>query len=243
MVCMCDMLDMQMSSSSLSSLAIKKNDGSLANHQGIHDSTQGFQPFIDEFGWAFERQIAFRRLNGWREARKRSRALLKGSHLVELQDQERAAPVLFGNAGVLNVDSKNYTLLQMHWHLPSEHKIDGVSSDAELHLVHRASDGSFSVIAILYQIGDADPIVAKIQSKLAQLVKKVYTSHQLAQIAVGTFNTLTLRRNTRKYYRYIGSLTTPPCSENVIWHVLAKVTSYFHFIKVQRTEYGFYIAG
>ncbi|CAL5387429.1 unnamed protein product [Camellia sinensis] len=131
--------------------------------------------------------------------------------------------VVFGNAGVLILNGKNYSLLQMHWHSPSEHKVNGVTFDVELHLVHMASDGSLAVIAILYKIGDADPIIAKIQSKLAELAKEVFTNQD--QIAVGTYDTWKLRRNTRKYYRYVGSLTTPPCTENVIWHIFGKERS------------------
>ncbi|THG17325.1 hypothetical protein TEA_018304 [Camellia sinensis var. sinensis] len=127
----------------------------------------------------------------------------------------------FGNAGVLILNGKNYILRQMHWHSPSEHKINGVTFDAELHLVHNASDGSFTVIAILYKIGDADPIIAKIQGKLAELGKEVFTDED--QIAVGSYDTWKLRRNTRKYYRYVGSLTTPPCTENVTWHIFGKI--------------------
>ncbi|KAF5952620.1 hypothetical protein HYC85_010564, partial [Camellia sinensis] len=69
----------------------------------------------------------------------------------------------FGNAGVLILNGNNYTLLQMHWHSPSEHKINGVTFDVELYLVHKASDGRFTVIAILYKIGDADPIISKVE--------------------------------------------------------------------------------
>ncbi|CAL5376109.1 unnamed protein product [Camellia sinensis] len=127
----------------------------------------------------------------------------------------------FGNVGVLILNGMNNTLLQMHWHSPSEHKINGATFDVELHLVHKASDGRFTVIAILYKIGDADPIISKIQSELAELGKEVFTDED--EIAIGTYDTWKLRRNTCKYYRYVGSLTTPPCTENVTWHIFGKV--------------------
>ncbi|KAI8013482.1 hypothetical protein LOK49_LG05G00981 [Camellia lanceoleosa] len=126
----------------------------------------------------------------------------------------------FGNAGVLIGNGKNYTLQQMHWHTRSEHTIDNASFDAELHLVHKASDDSISVVAILYELGKPDPILTKIKSKLDKLA-----SNGTTEIDIGTFNTSQLWKNTHKYYRYVGSLTTPPCTENVIWHVLGEERS------------------
>ncbi|KAG5530566.1 hypothetical protein RHGRI_025502 [Rhododendron griersonianum] len=98
----------------------------------------------------------------------------------------------FTNAGPLILDGKNYTLFQMHWHAPSEHTINGVS---------------LAVIAILYKTGGADPILAKVQSKLAELAKEKCGDDEESQIAVGTFDAWKLRRNTRKYYRYARSIS------------------------------------
>ncbi|CAA2976803.1 alpha carbonic anhydrase 1, chloroplastic [Olea europaea subsp. europaea] len=121
-------------------------------------------------------------------------------------------------SGALMLDGKKYSLKQMHWHSPSEHRIDGVQFDAELHLVHIAEDHSVSVVGILYKYGRTDPIVAKIESKLIEL-----GHHRTTQIKMGPFNPHQLRKRTHKYYRYVGSFTTPPCTEHVIWLILGKV--------------------
>ncbi|XP_034891056.2 alpha carbonic anhydrase 1, chloroplastic [Populus alba] len=68
-----------------------------------------------------------------------------------------------GNPGVLIVDHQNYTLKEMHWHSPSEHQIDGIRYAAELHLVHKKDSGSVAVVSILYELGDADPFINKIE--------------------------------------------------------------------------------
>ncbi|XVE75959.1 hypothetical protein DITRI_Ditri12bG0134200 [Diplodiscus trichospermus] len=130
-----------------------------------------------------------------------------------------------GNAGELSFGGKTYLLKQMHWHLPSEHKIDGKRFDAELHLVHRAADNSIAVVAILYQEKDADPLVSKIMNGLNKLEKEKCKADEVAEIPLGTLDVKHLKRSSRKYYRYVGSLTTPPCSENVIWSILGKVRS------------------
>ncbi|XP_024967436.1 alpha carbonic anhydrase 1, chloroplastic [Cynara cardunculus var. scolymus] len=132
-----------------------------------------------------------------------------------------------GNVGVLRLNDKNFSFIQMHWHSPSEHQLDGVRYDAELHLVHKADDGGIAVIAVLYRYGHPDPLLTKIQSKLAQLMKVVHhsSSHEQPQVPLGTFTTKQIRKHTRKYYRYVGSFSTPPCTEGVIWNILGKVRS------------------
>ncbi|KAK1420773.1 hypothetical protein QVD17_22628 [Tagetes erecta] len=131
-----------------------------------------------------------------------------------------------GNAGVLRMNGKNYSLVQMHWHSPSEHLLNGVRYAAELHLVHKAVDGEMSVIAILYHYGHPDPLLSKIHSKLAELKKMAnLSSHEQAQVAMGIVTTKQIRKHTRKYYRYVGSFSTPPCTEGVIWNILGKVRS------------------
>ncbi|KAL3536106.1 hypothetical protein ACH5RR_004567 [Cinchona calisaya] len=129
------------------------------------------------------------------------------------------------NSNLLISNGKTYKFRQMHWHSPSEHRIDGVRYHAELHLVHIADDGSIAVIAILYHLGHPDPLIAKIQNKLNQLADKKFAVEEGDQVALGTFSMHQLKKNTRKYYRYSGSLTTPPCNETVSWYILGKVRS------------------
>ncbi|MFQ6660057.1 hypothetical protein Gotur_028696 [Gossypium turneri] len=122
--------------------------------------------------------------------------------------------------GDLWINGKNYTLKQFHWHLPAEHQIEGQQFAAELHLVHQAAvDGSFAVIAALYQESNADPLICRIIEELKHLGGENTT------VPLGILNINELNRRSRKYYTYVGSLTTPPCSENVIWIILGKVMS------------------
>ncbi|KAF9598731.1 hypothetical protein IFM89_031399 [Coptis chinensis] len=125
--------------------------------------------------------------------------------------------------GYANIDGMKYTLKQMHWHSPSEHTINGERFAAELHLVHIASDGSISVVAILFKIGNPDPLLNQMKESLNQLTKETCSGDQEAHVAVSRMKLKRLNKKTRKYFRYVGSLTIPPCYENVTWTVLGKV--------------------
>ncbi|MFQ6669824.1 hypothetical protein Gotur_034925 [Gossypium turneri] len=121
--------------------------------------------------------------------------------------------------GDLWINGKNYTLQQFHWHLPAEHHIEGQRFAAELHMVHRAADNSAVVVSMLYHESKADPLFSMIMEGLKHLGK------ENTEVPLGTLNINELNRRPRKYYTYVGSLTTPPCTENVIWMILGKVMS------------------
>jgi len=108
-----------------------------------------------------------------------------------------------------------YQLVQFHWHTPSEHTLgQGSHYDMELHLVHRNDAGGLAVIGVFIRAGGTnhplDPIWAVLPGKKDE--EHILGLHL-------TDNDL-LPAN-RTYYFYNGSLTTPPCTEGVLWHVLA----------------------
>lgn len=129
-----------------------------------------------------------------------------------------------GKVGDININGKNYSLKQLHWHSPSEHRANGRIHDAELHLVHLTQDNNnIAVVAVLYKLGDPDPLISQIEDKLVELEKKNREGDKDAQIALGTFDVEEINRSSHRYYRYVGSLTTPPCKEGVTWNILGKL--------------------
>ncbi|URD90909.1 bifunctional monodehydroascorbate reductase and carbonic [Musa troglodytarum] len=127
------------------------------------------------------------------------------------------------SAGKAVVDGKNYSLTQMIWHSPSEHLIDGERFPVELQLIHKSDDGCIAVVAILYQYGHPDAFLLQIKDEMEKLAMEQCSADQESQIALGVVQTRALKRRTRKYFRYVGSLTTPPCTETVTWNILGKV--------------------
>ncbi|KAK3226860.1 hypothetical protein Dsin_006722 [Dipteronia sinensis] len=145
--------------------------------------------------------------------------LINRGHVIELQ---------YGvDVGGMKINGKKFAFKQMHWHTPSEHLLDGQRYAAELHLVHQAEDRSAAVIAILYRYGkspkNVDPFLSKLGDGLEKLSKEKSAKNEVSQVSVGKLYTKPLTRNTRKFYRYIGSFTTPPCTENVVWTIFKKV--------------------
>jgi carbonic anhydrase len=106
-----------------------------------------------------------------------------------------------------------YQLVQFHFHAPSEHTINGVHYDAELHLVHTNVIGETAVIGVLLSSSAAGlPIFDTIMANSPTSPGENELSEE-----VNVFDLLPFRKG---FYRYEGSLTTPACSESVQWFVM-----------------------
>jgi len=116
----------------------------------------------------------------------------------------------------MTVGDDVYDLLQYHFHTPSEYHINGKSFPMSLHLVHkRKSDGALGVLGVMIEAGAANAAIEKIWSKLPAKAGNVAS----ADVSI---NPADLLPDTHSYMRFSGSLTTPPCSEGVNWHMLEK---------------------
>ncbi|XP_042455449.1 alpha carbonic anhydrase 7-like [Zingiber officinale] len=123
-----------------------------------------------------------------------------------------------GNAGSVRINGSEYALKQLHWHSPSEHTINGRRFHMELHMVHQTADNRTAVVGILYTLGRSEPFLAKMERYIDMIKDK----HE-AEEEVGLVDPRVIKRGSRKYYRYMGSLTTPPCTEGVVWTIIKKV--------------------
>ena len=114
----------------------------------------------------------------------------------------------------ITVGGKQYELVQFHFHRPSEEKIDGKSFDMVAHLVHKDSSGNLAVVAVLVRSGQSNSLIATLWSHLPQ-------EKGVEQLVANTqIDAARLLPSDRAYYTFTGSLTTPPCSEDVTWFVL-----------------------
>ncbi|SBT10270.1 Carbonate dehydratase [Candidatus Accumulibacter aalborgensis] len=109
---------------------------------------------------------------------------------------------------------KTYQLAQFHFHRPSEERVNGAAFDMVVHLVHKAEDGKIAVVAVLLEKGLENPLIQNVWNNLP-LEKNEYVTPPALSIDVAQ-----LLPADQSYYTYMGSLTTPPCTEGVLWLVL-----------------------
>lgn len=148
------------------------------------------------------------------------------AHLTPLETHYVDGPVTLVNNGhtiqaglksatsdTITLDGKPFTLQQFHFHAPSENTVHGKHYAMEMHLVHKDANGALAVVAVMFDQGAAnaelDKLWATMPEKAEQNVK-ITTQMDL--------NALVPQDKT--YWRFSGSLTTPPCSEGVTWVVL-----------------------
>jgi len=113
----------------------------------------------------------------------------------------------------LDVGGRRFELQQFHFHRPSEERIDGKRFEMVVHLVHRDGEGRLAVVAVLLEPGAAQAVVQNVWNHLPL--------EKGEEVPVRTaLDPAALLPDDRAYYTYMGSLTTPPCSEGVLWMVM-----------------------
>ncbi len=130
--------------------------------------------------------------------------VLDNGHTVQVN-------VSTGNAMILT--GRSYELVQFHFHLPSEERINGKGYPMVLHMLHKDLAGRLAMVAVLIEEGTTH-----------QAVQQVWNNLPLEKndpvVATASLDLARLLPSRREYFTYMGSLTTPPCSEGVLWVVM-----------------------
>ncbi|MEZ0309668.1 MAG: carbonic anhydrase [Ramlibacter sp.] len=132
---------------------------------------------------------------------------------LRLIDNGHTVQVNYAPGSSIEVGGSRYELVQFHFHKPSEEKIDGKSHDMVAHLVHKSPEGKLAVVAVLLDKGGANPAITTIWKNLPKEKGKEVAAND-------SVDATTLLPADKGYYTFMGSLTTPPCSEEVRWFVL-----------------------
>lgn len=122
---------------------------------------------------------------------------------------------LDSSAGTLTSGGRVYSAERFHFHTPSEHTSEGESAPMEMHIVHHAESGEAAVVAVILSEG-AEP-----HDTLAALWEHLPAERSereaIPDLSIDLGSLLPAELDM---VRYDGSLTTPPCTEGVAWHVL-----------------------
>jgi len=131
---------------------------------------------------------------------------------AEIVNNGHTIQVNVNNGGALKIGADEYKFTQIHFHTPSEEKINGKNYPMVAHFVHKNEAGKLAVVAVLMKRGLKNDALAPIFSNMPS--KKGETAK------LETINVKDILPTEQKYYAYMGSLTTPPCSDGVRWQVL-----------------------
>ena len=133
---------------------------------------------------------------------------------LRIIDNGHTIQVNYMPGSTVSVAGTRYELVEFHFHKPGEEKISGKGHDMEAQLVHRSKDGKLAVIAILLDEGKESALIKTLWANLPQ------TKDKENVVDAVKINVLELLPRDKGYYTFAGSLTTPPCSEEVRWKVM-----------------------
>ena len=135
--------------------------------------------------------------------------IINNGHTVQINYQK---------GSTFTVDNSEFNLLQFHFHAPSENNIKGHSFPLEAHLVHADKEGNLAVVAVMFKEGAENKGLAAAWQKLPM---HAGDKNKFAENIVAS----DILPANKEYYRFNGSLTTPPCSEGVRWFVMKDAVS------------------
>jgi carbonic anhydrase len=138
-----------------------------------------------------------------------------GGH--EIWNNGHSIQVNYNPGSTITVNGNEFELKQFHFHSPSENTIEGHFYPMEAHFVHADKEGNLAVIAVMFKAGEKN---AELEKAWAHMPENAGEKRELPKSVNANF----LLPHDHDYYRFNGSLTTPPCSEGVWWLVM----KYFH---------------
>ena len=154
-------------------------------------------------------------LKGFVEADMKPLKLDYKANAADIVNNGHTVQINYTSGSILSVDGISFELKQFHFHSPSENKVNGKQFPLESHLVHADRDRNLAVLAVMFQEGAANTLLTTLWEKMPD--KPGDKSPLPSGLSVAQ-----LLPKERDYYRFNGSLTTPPCSEGVRWFVMKR---------------------
>ena len=114
----------------------------------------------------------------------------------------------------ITVRGSSYRLLQFHFHTPSEEQINFKRYPMVAHLVHKNAEGQLAIVAVLLEQGTANALIDRVWTYMP------LDANDRVRMPAEALNLADLLPKDQRYYQFMGSLTTPPCTEGVLWLVM-----------------------
>lgn len=131
----------------------------------------------------------------------------------KVKNNGHAIEVEYELGSSITIAGKRYELSQFHFHSPSEHTVNGKVYPLEAHLVHKSKDGKIAVVGVFMEEGKPNDFIETIWTHIPKEKREKTVSGV-------RINASALPPKDKSYYHYVGSLTTPPCTEGVNWNIL-----------------------
>lgn len=133
---------------------------------------------------------------------------------LAINNKGKTIQIHSSNDNFIKIGPKDYKLLQYHFHAPAEFTVDGKVYPMSVDFVHADADSNLTVVNVFFEEGEANPIVELLWQNIPKKQNKLVKNESVL------INALKLLPDNGSYYQFHGSLTTPPCSENVLWNLL-----------------------
>ena len=130
--------------------------------------------------------------------------MVDNGHTIQINVERGNIATLHGQA---------YELQQIHFRSSSEHSLSGKILPIEVQLIHKNPRGELAILAYFAVEGQSHDVISRLWTFMPQQKNAAVDVDKL-------INPLSLLPKTFHHYYYVGSLTTPPCTEGVKWFVL-----------------------
>ena len=144
----------------------------------------------------------------------------------EILNNGHTIQVNYNPGSTIKVNGNEFELKQFHFHSPSENTIEGRSYPMEAHFVHADKEGNLAVIAVMFKVGEKNAELEKAWAHMPE------NAGRKTCALPKTVDANILLPHDHDYYRFNGSLTTPPCSEGVWWLVMKQ----FHTVSKEQID-------